>query len=336
MRRHNAGKLLLSNLVAAFVLSACGSFKSDLEKMCNVETLSAVPLGEPGAMQAARREWLAGQLSSSKGKELFEVLGTTNPVDWAGILTEQAKSQGLAECPHAEMMAHSIFESSSMQLPVSASPTPLEEGASVMLGGGAIYVDGVAVAQLENGLVPAGLRQTGAGGSYIKPLHERMLEIQQKAQAMARMTGAAGASVGAVLAADHRLSARLIMEAANALKEAGVVSVQLAVAVKDSPWRYAALPTRMVAETPGPTLTLSSQGFILSHEGGSPVQIPKTGDAFNWGALAASLRQTWTTPQNQLRVTIDGDITYGEMVSALNASRLDGAGWLYPNAVLVP
>jgi hypothetical protein len=92
-------RLLLLALLAAFAPLAACSFHSDVETFCNVETLSGATGLPPDRRATMEGKYLESHIHSSKGKELFMKLGTSEK---AAAMRAAAKAEGVSPCPLAD------------------------------------------------------------------------------------------------------------------------------------------------------------------------------------------------------------------------------------------
>jgi len=83
----------LALLALAASLSACGSYKSDLEKICNAPALA----GNPSATSVADvGAWLDANVRTKKGRAL---LGSLRGAGSADVALLEARANGIAPCP---------------------------------------------------------------------------------------------------------------------------------------------------------------------------------------------------------------------------------------------
>jgi hypothetical protein len=80
-------------LLSLALLSGCGSYRDDLEKICNAEKLSGAP---PGSGLAGTAEWLSANLKTKKSFELLRSLAQEGSIE---SMRAEMTANGITSCP---------------------------------------------------------------------------------------------------------------------------------------------------------------------------------------------------------------------------------------------
>ena len=86
-------RALLAILAATSMLSACGSYKGDLEKICNAPELSG---NKDASNFADVGPWLENNIRTRKGRAFLQSLASSGSIDVARI---EIRANGLTVCP---------------------------------------------------------------------------------------------------------------------------------------------------------------------------------------------------------------------------------------------
>ncbi|QDE81872.1 hypothetical protein BHS07_10110 [Myxococcus xanthus] len=96
---------LLGGLAVALV-TACGSYKRDMEDACHaVERSKAreLPIAEEEILTRAA-SWAAERARTSDGQMFWAAIVNINPQDKAKVLRDAAKEAGVVDCPLADAL----------------------------------------------------------------------------------------------------------------------------------------------------------------------------------------------------------------------------------------
>lgn len=90
-----------ATLVAfALMLGGCGSYKSDLYKICNAIELSGAP---PGSGLSSAAPWLSKNLRTEKSRDLLRSIGSTGSIDTFRL---EVEANGIQPCPILDALPH--------------------------------------------------------------------------------------------------------------------------------------------------------------------------------------------------------------------------------------
>ena len=94
--------VLLAVLLLAATFTACGSYKKDLDNLCNGLERSGASKDGGSEKFSKMAEWMSENVSSSEGRELFQGLAMVDSETKVRILREEAKKVGITSCPLAD------------------------------------------------------------------------------------------------------------------------------------------------------------------------------------------------------------------------------------------
>jgi len=98
------GATTLGTLVLLACLAGCHSYKSDMQNICNAESLSGVAgkdlAPEQRALELAK--WLEKNVHTAKAKEVFASLASVAPDQKGPIVRKAAEEAGVSPCPWAD------------------------------------------------------------------------------------------------------------------------------------------------------------------------------------------------------------------------------------------
>jgi hypothetical protein len=93
----------LSLLALAWCLSGCGSYKKDLQTLCDApKNAPGVQNANPADRATVMASWVDKNLGSTEGRNLFRGLASVDPAEKGKVLREAAQSEGLTSCAWAD------------------------------------------------------------------------------------------------------------------------------------------------------------------------------------------------------------------------------------------
>lgn len=99
--------------LAVVALTGCGSYKKDLQTMCDAPSKATIPPGVPPSEQAvAMATYIDDHLQTSEGRATFSGLAAVSPDDRAKLLRTEASKNGITSCALAD-----FYEANTVQKP---------------------------------------------------------------------------------------------------------------------------------------------------------------------------------------------------------------------------
>lgn len=93
----------LVTALAALLLAGCGTYKKDVQTMCDAPDRASIPPGsDVFAKNIAMAEWVDTHLSTSEGKRTFTALAAVEPHKKAELLRAEATKNGIGSCALAD------------------------------------------------------------------------------------------------------------------------------------------------------------------------------------------------------------------------------------------
>jgi hypothetical protein len=90
-------------IFAVLVLSACGSYKKDLQMMCDAPNQAQFANAEAADKATVLAKHISDHLSTSQGKELFGALGPMSPENKVKAIRAELDKNGIGECTLLEI-----------------------------------------------------------------------------------------------------------------------------------------------------------------------------------------------------------------------------------------
>ena len=92
-------------VAASLLLCACGSYKKDLQTMCDAPTRVELRDADPAMKATALAEYISKNISTKEAKELFASLANVAPDQKQQVVRAELDKVGIGKCTLLEVWA---------------------------------------------------------------------------------------------------------------------------------------------------------------------------------------------------------------------------------------
>jgi len=114
----------LALLTVVVLLAGCGSYKKDLATICDAPNQAAITATDPSERVTLLAAWIDQRIKTDEARNLFSALANASPNDKSTMLREEAKKNGIASCPLADVFEPAPKPAEPVVLPKAPEAAP--------------------------------------------------------------------------------------------------------------------------------------------------------------------------------------------------------------------